>query len=440
MNRTFAILIAFIIASAHVCAWARQDQPAAAAPASDAKPAMSQPELDQLVAPIALYPDSLVSQILMASTYPLEIVQADRWVKENPSVTGDALASALNEETWDASVKSLTGFPDVLDMMNEDVDWTTRLGDAFLGQQEQVLDTVQQLRTKAKDAGNLESTEQQVVEVQNTGGTEVIVIESSSPEVIYVPRYDPVVVYGTWPYPAYPPRVYYPPGYVAGTAALAFGVGVARGAAWGWAWGGCNWGRGNVDIDIDRNVNFNRDINRTSIRNDMNARGLGEGRGEWKHDRAHRQGVSYRDNATAKKHGRGGDAREKQAREKYRGRAEAGRRDIDRGGASEFKGRGGANRGGAEARPGANRGGAEGRSGANRGGAEARSGANRGSAQKRTGGQNRSSSSRAGSSAFGGSHSGSRTRAASSRGSSSRAKSGRSGGGRSSRGGGGRRR
>lgn len=435
MNRTFAIVMVFIIASAHVCAWASQDQPAAA-PASDTKPAMTQPELEQLLAPIALYPDSLVSQILMASTYPLEVVQADRWLKENPDVTGDALASALNDETWDASVKSLTGFPDVLDMMNEDLDWTTKLGDAFLGQQKQVLDTVQQLRTRAKDAGNLESTEQQVVEVQDNGGTEIIVIESSSPEVIYVPRYDPVVVYGTWPYPAYPPRVYYPPGYVAGTAALAFGVGVACGAAWGWAWGGCNWRGGNVDIDIDRNVNFNRNIDRSSIRNDMNARGLGGGKGDWKHDRSHRQGVSYRDNATANRYGRGSDARAKQSREQYRGRAEAGQRDIARGKADDFKGRSGANRGDAKARTGENRG----RTGENRGGAQAKTGANRGSGRAKTGAQSRSSSSRAGSSAFGGTHSGSSTRAASSRGSSSRARSGRSGGGRSSRGGGGRRR
>jgi hypothetical protein len=137
--------------------------------AQDAAP-LKQEELDQLVAPVALYPDSLVSQILMASTYPLEVVQADRWVRQNENLKGDALTAALEKEDWDPSVKSLVNFPQVLSMMSEKLDWTSKLGDAFLAQQKQVLDTVQKLRGKAKAEGNLESNEQQTVVVKEDAG------------------------------------------------------------------------------------------------------------------------------------------------------------------------------------------------------------------------------------------------------------------------------
>ena len=199
-----------------------------------------QEELDQLVAPIALYPDSLLAQILMASTYPLEVVQAGRWVKANQKLKGDALTAALEKQDWDPSVKSLVNFPQVLDMMNEKLDWTQKLGDAFLAQQKDVMDTVQKLRLKAYGEGNLKTTEQQKVVVEEE--TKTIIIEPAKPEVVYVPTYNPTVVYGAWPYPAYPPYYYYPPGYVPGAALFSFGVGVAMGAAWGYAWGGCEWG------------------------------------------------------------------------------------------------------------------------------------------------------------------------------------------------------
>jgi hypothetical protein len=158
-------------------------------------------ELDQLLAPIALYTDSLLSQILMASTYPLEVVQADRWVKQNKDVKGDALTAALEKQNWDPSVKSLVNFPQVLQMMSEKLEWTQKLGDAFLAQQKDVMDTVQNLRAKAYEQGNLKTTKEQKVIVQE----KVIVIESASPEVVYVPVYNPTVVYGVLVYPAYPP-------------------------------------------------------------------------------------------------------------------------------------------------------------------------------------------------------------------------------------------
>ena len=213
------------------------------------EPAKFKPEeLDQMLAPIALYPDALLAQVLMASTYPLEIVVADRWVKQNKNLKGDALTAALEKQNWDPSIKSLVNFPQVLTMMSEKLDWTQKLGDAFLVQQKEVMDTVQKLRIKAHEQGNLKSTKEQKVVVQE----KVIIIEPASPQVIYVPAYNPVVVYGPWWYPAYPPYYYYPPGYVAATAAFSFAAGVAVGVAWGYAWGNCNWGHGNVNININQ--------------------------------------------------------------------------------------------------------------------------------------------------------------------------------------------
>jgi hypothetical protein len=219
------------------------------------KPAFKQEELEQLLAPIALYPDSLLTQILMASTYPLELVQADRWAKKNKDMKGDALAKALEAQPWDPSVKSLVNFPQVLQMMSEKLDLTQKLGDAFLAQQKDVMATVQKLRAKAQAAGNLKTTKEQVVKVEK----EVIIIESPSPQVVYVPSYNPTVVYGTWAYPAYPPAPYYPPGY----GAAAFATGVAVGAAWGYAWGHSNWNNGSVNVNVNQNANINSNINRS---------------------------------------------------------------------------------------------------------------------------------------------------------------------------------
>ena len=232
-------------------------------------PVFKQEELDQILAPIALYPDSLVAQILMASTYPLEVVQADRFAKQNASLKGEPLTKALEAQSWDPSVKSLVNFPQVLTMMSEKLEWTQKLGDAFLAQQKPVMDTIQGLRAKAQAAGNLKTTKEQTVIVEE----KIIKIEPASPQVIYVPAYNPTVVYGAWPYPASPPYYYYPPGYVATTAAFSFMAGAAVGAAWGYAWGNNNWNSGNVDIDVDRNTNINNNINRSKAKQKMQERG-----------------------------------------------------------------------------------------------------------------------------------------------------------------------
>jgi uncharacterized membrane protein YgcG len=312
--------------------------------AQPAGPAAFKPEeLEQMLAPIALYPDSMLSQILMASTYPLEVVQADRWAKQNKDLKGDPLTAALEKQPWDPSVKSLVNFPQVLAMMSEKLDWTQKLGDAFLAQQKDVMAKVQDLRRKAVEAGNLKTTNEQKVVVEK----ETIIIESASPQVVYVPTYNPTVVYGTWAYPAYPPAYYYPPGYAAGTALLSFGAGMAVGAAWGYAWGGCDWHGGDVDVDVNRNTNINRNIDRGKYATQYQG-----GRGNWQHNPEHRKGVSYRDQGTAQKFNRASTNDAIKSRENYRGRAEAGRQDLARGGADQFKGRTDAGqRGGPEARP-----------------------------------------------------------------------------------------
>jgi hypothetical protein len=290
-------------------------------------------QLDQLLAPIALYPDSLLTQALMASTYPLEIVQADRWAKQNKGMKGDALAKALEAQPWDPSVKSLVNFPEVLSMMSEKLDWTQKLGDAFLAQQKDVMDSVQRLRKQAYDAGNLKSGEQQKVIVEQAPQQTVIVIEPASPQVIYVPTYNPTVVYGTWAYPAYPPYPVYPPGYVATTAAFSFMAGAAVGAAWGYAWGHSNWHGGDVDIDVNRNTNINNNINRQKYATQYQGKGKA-GQGQWQHDASHRGGVAYRDQATAQKYNRGQSATA-QTRESYRGRSDTGRQEVAGGGAGQ---------------------------------------------------------------------------------------------------------
>ena len=213
----------------------RAAQPAPSA--QKAAPTFKPEEIEALVAPIALYPDSLLSQVLMASTYPLEIVYAARWLKANPNVKGEAAVKAVGDKPWDVSVKSLVAFPQILEPMNDKLDWTQRLGDAFLAQQKEVLDAVQRLRAKAQENGNLKSTEQQkvIVEPPPAGSTQqTIIIEPANPEVVYVPAYNPATVYGYWGYPAYPPYYWPPypayyPGYAYGAGIVAFGVGLAVG-------------------------------------------------------------------------------------------------------------------------------------------------------------------------------------------------------------------
>ncbi|MBI5632793.1 MAG: DUF3300 domain-containing protein [Nitrospirae bacterium] len=294
------------------------------------KPTFKQEELDQLLAPVALYPDSLLTQVLMGSTYPLEVVQADRWAKQNKALKGDALSKALEAQPWDPSVKSLVNFPQVLIMMSEKVDWTQKLGDAFLAQQKDVMATVQNLRAKAQAAGNLKTTKEQKVVVEK----EIIIIESANPQVVYVPAYNPTIIYGSWWYPAYPPYYYYPPGYVAAPY-VAFATGVAVGAAWGYAWGHANWHGGDVDIDINKNININNNINRDKYKQLYQ----GKGKGQWQHDAGHRGGVAYKNQTVAQKYNRGTGGDAAKSRDAYRGRAEQGRQELSRGGADQFKGR-----------------------------------------------------------------------------------------------------
>src|SRR5246127_5003919 len=217
-------------------------------------------QLDSLVAPIALYPDPLLAQALAASTYPLEIIQLRQWLEKNKTLKDKALADAVAKEPWDPSVQALAALPDVVKRLADDIQWTTDLGNAFLAQQSDVMEAVQRMRKKAEEKGNLKSTEQQKVETKVIEGDSVILIEQANPQVVYVPSYDPMIVYGAPLYP-YPP-IYYPPaGYYAAGMAISFGIGIAMGAFWGGGWGwGCGWG-GNNTININRNNNFNRNTN-----------------------------------------------------------------------------------------------------------------------------------------------------------------------------------
>jgi hypothetical protein len=374
----------------------------------ESAPPLKQEEIEQLVAPIALHPDDLVSQILMASTYPVEVVIAERWVKQNSKLTGDALTAALEKQDWDPSVKSLVAFPQVLTMMSDKLDWTTKLGDAFLADQKKVLDTIQSLRHKAQSAGNLQTTKEQKVIVEQ----QVIRIEPANPEVVYVPTYNPTVVYGAWPYPAYPPYYYYPPGYVAGSMfwfGASMAAGAALGAAWGYGWGNADWNGGNVKIDNSRNVNINNKIDRGKYANQLPA----GGRGNWQHNAEHRKGASYRDQGTAQKFNRASTNDQIRSREQFRGRADQGRQDLgnrtgagDRAGSAGDRGlggdRGGQGAGGGNRASVSDRGGGGGNfdrggsssrggafSGVDRGGSAARSSSSRGSASRSSGGGSR---------------------------------------------------
>src|SRR5215469_16991462 len=223
---------------------------------SPAQPQLLKPEeLDQVVAPIALYPDNLLAQVLMASAYPIDIVQAERWLRSHKNLKGDQLKAAISKEDWDDSVKSLAATPEVLAMMSEKLDWTEKLGDAVVTQQPDVMDAIQRLRAKAEANDKLKSTKQQTVTSSEVQGRRVIAIAPTDPDTVYVPYYDPAVVYGSWPYPDYPPYYWPPPPYIGYgllAAGLAFGTGWALGNWWsGGYWGGnINWSGGGNNINI----------------------------------------------------------------------------------------------------------------------------------------------------------------------------------------------
>ncbi|MDN4982048.1 DUF3300 domain-containing protein [Bradyrhizobium sp. WYCCWR 13022] len=282
MFRCGKILMALALALAvPTAAIAQATTPAA--PTTQAQPAappaptaeLLKPEqLEALVAPIALYPDELLANVLAASTYPLEVVQADRWLKDNKSLKGDALKTQVDKQSWDDSVKALASTADVLAMMSDKLDWTQKLGDAFLAQQPDVMDAIQRLRNKAYDNKKLVTTKQQKVSVQSQEGKQVVVIQQADPAEMYVPYYDPATVYGTWPYAEYPPYYWGYPSYIGAgmvAAGIAFGTAWAIGR-WGNYWGGgCNWGNRNVYVN-HRTTNIS---------------------GGWQHNPAHRGGVRY---------------------------------------------------------------------------------------------------------------------------------------------------
>ena len=274
-NAGLAQVAAGIVLLASVVACVAQERPPAPAPPV---PLFSPRQLDQMLAPIALYPDPLIAQILMAASYPLEVVEADRWlqVPANAALKADQLAAALELQPWDPSIKSLVPFPRILKMMDDNLEWTEKLGDAFLAQQADVMDSVQRLRRSAKAARALASSAQQVVSSQDN----IITVVPAVPGVVYVPVYNPTLVYGVWPWPEYPPFYFWPwPGFVIG-----FGIGVPIiYPLWGWYhW---HWRHHRLDIDVHRfnQINFHR----PPVTSDI-----------WQHDPMHRDGVPYRDPVT----------------------------------------------------------------------------------------------------------------------------------------------
>ena len=264
-------------------------------------------ELEALVAPIALYPDTLLAEVLMASTYPLEVVQADRWLTANKNLKEDQFKAAVDKQPWDGSVKALVATPSVLTMMSSKLDWTQKLGDAFLAQQTEMMDAIQRLRTKAQANNQLTSTKEQKVTVRQEQNRQVIAIEPTDPNTVYVPYYDPAVVYGEWPYADYPP--YYFPDYYAGyigpgliATGIAFGAGyalsrwISRGNYWG---GGVNWNRNTINV------------NRPVV-NPLNGN-------VWQHNPAHRRGVRYNDVNVQQRFGNANIAAGNRPRPDFRG-------------------------------------------------------------------------------------------------------------------------
>ncbi|MGB4226159.1 MAG: DUF3300 domain-containing protein [Candidatus Dechloromonas phosphoritropha] len=275
-----------------------------AAPVRAADPtAFTVEQLDQMLAPIALFPDALLSQVLMAATYPSDVAQAADWAFANRNLEGDAAVKAVQDKPWDPSVQSLVAFPQVLAMLGEKPEWVHDLGDAFLAQPEAVMDSVQFLRSKAKNAGNLSSNEQQIVTVEAAPPppqtivvnappppTQIITIAPANPQVIFVPVYNPVHVFGPWWHPMHPPLFFPPPprwgfGWNPVGNAIWWGVGIGVTYA---LWGGVDWRRRNVNINVNQwnNINVNNRI--TSNNRNVN----------WNHNPGNRRGIPYRDAAT----------------------------------------------------------------------------------------------------------------------------------------------
>jgi hypothetical protein len=306
---TAALCAALLVQSGVVSIASPQTQtpakPTAAATAAPA-PKIPNDQLDSLVAPIALYPDPLLAQVLAASTYPLEIVQLQQWMEKHPDVLGDALAVAVEKESWDPSVKGLAGVHDVVKRLGDDIQWTTDLGNAFLAQPKDVMDAAQRMRKKASDAGNLKTSEQLKVTTQVVETKEVIVIQQANPQVIYVPAYNPVVVYGAPVYP-YPP-IYYPPPYYYGAMAIGFGCGHRDGRILGRRLG----------LRPAMGLRQRQRQREQPVREPLQPQHQyqQQGGGNWNHNPSHRGGAPYGDRGTADRFGgsaRGDSAANRQA-------------------------------------------------------------------------------------------------------------------------------
>lgn len=281
--------------------------PAHAAP----PPKLLEAQIEQLAAPIALHPDALLAQILMASTYPLELVEAARWMQRHLSLTPEQREAELPKQGWDESVRSLAAFPQILQMMSDELAWTQQLGDAVLAQQEDVLAAVQRLRGRADAQRVLTTTKEQTAEARVASAPEdggapatTYTIRATDPDIVYVPAYDPALVYGPWPYPEYPPYSWAPPGYPPGRRGLWFSAGVTAGRA---LWGFCDWRHHSLNIEVDR---YNRFTPTNLIRQEANF-------ARWEHNEIHRRGMSYRTADIAARYGR--DRRNAATRVQFRG-------------------------------------------------------------------------------------------------------------------------
>jgi hypothetical protein len=281
------LLFVFFIAPGNGILFGQQGPPPLSPPGQTLTP----DQLDDLLAPIALYPDPLLSQIMVASTYPLEVVQAYQWLERNPGLTGPALTQAAQQQNWDPSIQALVVFPNVLKLLNDDVTWTTNLGNAFLSQQQDVMDAVQRMRQRAEQAGKLASTPQQNVVTMDQGGQPYIEIEPPNPDVIYVPVYDPVWIWGPplwYPYPHW----YWPKrNVIVGGLGFGFSMGINVGVFFGggWhGWGGWGWhpAWGNRTVIVNNRFIHRYNFNTTHISEV-------HGTSAWVHDPTHRQGVPY---------------------------------------------------------------------------------------------------------------------------------------------------
>ncbi len=278
----------------------------------------SQEEIAQMLAPIALYPDALLSQILMASTYPIEVIEASRWIRKNPGLKRASLDTALLDKDWDPSIKAVCHFPSILSLMSERITETTTLGNAFLAQEDEVMDMVQQLRTEAYDQGNLTTNDRQKVIVEG----KTIIINPADTRIIHVPYYDPIYVYGPWRYTAYRPRYWGPPGVNIGIG-IAYWPGFYFGAAFG-SWSYFDWNHRYIYIDGHKRPRF--------VRNDR----WRASPGRWQHAPIHRRGVTYRDRFTAKRYGQDPN-RSRNFKGKSRDVIESKPRNLDRRGDDRTK-------------------------------------------------------------------------------------------------------